>query len=124
MAMAAAAAAALIKVEALNVVASAIVGIMMQEDIDTLHTTSRVFMTAERRIAILRRIVPPLGWFENCDTPHLFFTHEDQNVKHAFLSKPKMLTFQVCIFLTWVLGVTIPSGATGSLGNCSPLVPA
>ena len=98
MAMAAAAAAALIKVEALNVVASAIVGIMMQDDIDTLHTTSRVFMTAERRIAILRRIVPPLGWFEKCDTPHLFFTHEDQNVKHAFLSKPKMLTSQVCIF--------------------------
>ena len=123
MAMAAAAAAALIKVEALNVVASAIVGIMMQDDIDTLHTTSRVFMTAERRIAILRRIVPPLGWFEKCDNPHLFFTHEDQNVKHAFLSKPKMLTFQVYIF-NMVLGVTIPSGATGSLGDCSPLVPA
>ena len=112
-------AAAAIRIEALLIATSKTVGLAEIEEVAMLMTCSRVYVTDERRVAILRRIVPPLGWFEKCDTPHLFFTHEDQNVKHAFLSKPKMLTFQVCIFFNMVLGVTIPSGATGSLGDCS-----
>ena len=56
------AAAALIKIEALNVVASPIVGIMMPDEIKVLHWCSKAFMTSERRILLLLVIVPRLGW--------------------------------------------------------------
>ena len=66
MAMAAGAAAALtlIKVEALTVLSSPIVGILLPGEIATLHMCSKAFMTSERRILLLWGIVPPPVWDE------------------------------------------------------------
>ena len=55
------AAAALIKIEALLLATSKTVGLAEIEEVAILMTCSRVYGTEERRIAILRGIVPPFG---------------------------------------------------------------
>ena len=52
------AAAALVKVEALTLLASPTVGILLPLEIAELMSCSRVFTPAERRIMLLRRIFP------------------------------------------------------------------
>jgi hypothetical protein len=90
--------AALIKVEALALATGETIGISATGDRIELLSSSKSFSTDARRIAILRRIVPLWDGLRNATTPFFFFTYETQNFKHAFLSKPKMSTFQVCIF--------------------------